>query len=530
MKLSRCSVVLWILALVTIPFAQPRAAAAPLAGSGETTLVDAVQRRDLAEINTLLAQDADVNEPQPDGTTAVHWAAHHGDVDLLNRLIAAGGAVQAMNRYGVTPIWEAASNGHAGVVKALLRGGADPNTTRGDSGETILMIAARSGHVDVLQRLVAHGANVNVRERIREQTALMWAAAEQHPEVVRLLVEAGAEIGVASSTGLTPLMFGIRSGSIDVTRELLDLGADLHAMAPDDACGVRRQVDCQYRTGTTMLVLAMINAHWELANFLLDRGADPNAADPHGHAIHVLTFMRRATNRGLSAWLPRRPSGTITSLELAEALLAHGAEVNDRYSEARTPRHMAFGSGRTSFVGATPLYIASKNGDIELMKFLIANGADPLITTSQNVTPLLAAAGVGYTGGESPGTPEEAFEAVKLLWDLGSDAQATVDFGETETGGRGGGYRRESWDGATALHGAVIKEAKELLEWLIEQGLPLDHKNKGGKTALDLARGSGLSITWHVYPEMADVIRTAMIAQGLPISEPTDADSTQEGN
>ena len=510
MTLSRSSVVFWIVALVTIPFAQPRAAAAPLAGSGETTLVDAVQRHDLAEINTLLAQGADVNEPQPDGTTAVHWAAHHGDVDLLNRLIAAGGAVQAMNRYGVTPIWPAAGNGHAAVVEALLRGGADPNTARGDSGETILMIAARNGHVDVLQRLVAQGANVNVSERIREQTALMWAAAEQHPEVVRLLVEAGADLGAASSTGITPLMFGIRSGGIDVTRELLDLGADLNARAPDE---------------TTMLVLALINAHWELANFLLDRGADPNGADPHGHAIHVLTFMRRATNRGLSPWLPRRPSGTITSLELAKALLAHGAEVNDRYSNSGRPRHMAFGGGRTSFTGATSLYIASKNGDVEFMKFLIANGADPLIVTGQNVTPLLAAAGVGYTAGESPGTPEEAFEAVKLLHDLGSDVQATVDFGGT--GGGGGGYSRETWDGATALHGAVIRESKELLEWLIEQGLPLDHKDKGGHTPLDLARGSGLSITWHVYPEMADVLRTAMIAQGLPIPERSDADSTQ---
>ena len=512
MTLSRASVVFWIVGLVTIWLAQPRAAAAPLAGGRDTTLVDAVQRRDVAEINTLLAQDADVNEPQPDGTTAMHWAAHHGDVDLLSRLIAAGGDVQTMNRYGVTPIWQAASNGHTAGVEALLRDGADPNTARGDSGETILMIAARSGHVDVLQRLVAHGANVNVRERIREQTALMWAAAEQHPEVVRLLVEAGADLGMASSTGITPLMFAIRSGGIDVTRELLDLGADLNALAADD---------------TTMLVLALINAHWELANFLLDRGADPNRADPHGHAIHVLTFMRRATNRGLSAWLPRRPSGTITSLKLAEALLAHGAEVNDRYSIARTPRHMAFGGGGTSFVGATSLYIASKSGDVEFMKFLTANGADPLITTSQNVTPLLAAAGVGYTAGESPGTPEEAFEAVKLLWDLGSDVKATVDF--AETGGGGGGYSRESWDGATALHGAVIRESKELLEWLIEQGLPLDHKNKGGNTPLDLARGSGLSITWHVYPEMADVIRTAMIAQGLPIPEPTDADSTQQG-
>ncbi len=76
----------------------------------------------------------------------------------------------------------------------------------------------------------------------------------------------------------------------------------------------------------------------------------------------------------------------------------------------------------------------------------------------------------------------------------------------------------------------MIREAKELLEWLIEQGLPLDHQNKSGSTALDLAMGSGLSITWHVYPEMADVIRTAMIAQGLPIPEPTDAASTQQDN
>jgi ankyrin repeat protein len=478
------------------------------AGAGET-LLDASERGDFAAVTALLRPGVDVNAVQADGTTALHWAAHHGNVDAVNRMIRAGAKVGAANRYGITPIWLAARSGHAAVVEALLRAGADANSRRADSGETVLMIAAQAGHAAVLQRLIAHGADVNVKEKVRGQTELMWAAAEQHVAAVRILAEAGADLEARSNGGMTPLMFAIRSGGIDVTRTMLDAGASLDARAPD---------------GTTSLVLAMINAHWELAKFLLDRGADPNGKDPHGAPLHVLAWMRRAENRGLSAWLPRHDSGNISSIQLAEALIAKGAAVNAPQEFSGFPSHMALGLFATlNFKGATPFWIASKSCDLELMKFLVAHGADPSLATVEHVTPLQAAAGIGYTSGESPGTPEEALEAVKMLQALGNDVKTPTNFGTKGGGGMMG--TKEGWDGSTALFGAVIRDGRQLVEYLIAQGVPLAHRNKTGQTALDLANGSNLGITFHVYPELADVIRKAMIAQGLPITESKTAEA-----
>ena len=469
---------------------------------GASPLVEAVARRDHQAIEVLLEQRVDVNAAQPDGTTALHWAAHHGDVDLLRRLIAAGADVSAANRYDIVPIWLAAENGHPGIVETLLRAGVDPNTTRGTSGETVLMIAARGGHTDVVQRLVAYDADVSASEEVRDQTALMWAAAEGHRGAVELLADAGADLDARSSTGITPLMFAIRRGDIATTRVLLDRGADLRETGPD---------------GTTMLVLAMLNAHWELAEVLLDRGADPNRDDAfHGRPLQVLTLMRRAQNRGLSGVLPRRPTGDINSIALAEALLARGAEIDDRIdwdSPMHVPPHMSLSyTLGISYTGATPFFVAAKNCDVEFMKFLLANGADPSIETAEQVTPLLAAAGVGYASGESPGSNDEAFEAVKLLQQLGHDVTAVADFG----GGR------SRWSGATALHAAVYRGAGPLVEWLIAEGVPLDHAMQSGQTALDVAQGANLGFIFQIRPELAELLRRAMGAQGLPVPESAD--------
>jgi len=493
-----CSRVPWALVLTFLVVAGPLPAGA---AARDGSLVDAVKRLDRSLAGALLEQGVDVNEAGPDGTTAIHWAAHHGDIGIVTRLLAAGADAAATNRYAVTPIWLAAENGHAAVVEALLRVGIDPNTGRGGSGETVLMVAARGGYVDVLQRLVAHDADVNAADRIRSQTALMWAAAERHRGAVTLLTEAGADLEARSGIGMTALMFAIRAGAIDVTGELLDQGADLEATAPD---------------GTTMLVLSMLNAHWELAAHLLDRGADPNRDDPlHGRPLHVLAFMRRAENRGLSAWLPRRPTGAIDSIELAELLLERGADINDRIdwaNRARFPPHMALGMfPGVSFAGATPFFIAAKQCDVDLMTFLVANGADPTLLNTDGMSPLLVAAGVGYVIGENAGTPEEALAAVQLLHALGHDATVVV----TGAGGRG-------WGGGSALQGAVIRGAEGLVRWLIEEGVPLDHQMASGETALDLAQGSRLGIGYHVQPELAGIIREAMIARGLEVHGPSE--------
>lgn len=479
-----------------------------LAADGDTSpLVQAAKAGDVVTVRSLLSRPGtDVNGTEHDGTTALHWAVQHGNLDLVKALIRAKANVNAKNRYGVAPVWLAATNGHDATLEALLRAGADAHTTRADSGETVLMIGAMSGHRGVLQRLLAYGADPNAKDAVRGQTALMWAAAEGHPAAVRVLVEAGSDIEAKSSTGITPLMFAIRVGDIPATAALLDLGANLTATAPD---------------GTTSLGLAIINAHWELAAALLDRGADANTKDPRGRPLHLVAFMRRAENRGLSAWMPRKPTGNIDSLELARRLLAKGAMVNDRLdykSSGYNPTHMAVGYFQsTSWVGATPLYISSKACDVDFMKFLLANGADPKINTAQGLSPLLAAAGTGYAIGESPGTPDEALEAVKLLASLGNDINAVAKLGGG--GGFGGGGGGGSWNGTTALIGAVIRGARGLVEWLIAENVPLDYKASGGLTALDHARGSGLGVTYHVQPELAEVIEKAMRAKGMEIPE-----------
>lgn len=473
------------------------------AGRQDTSLVEAATQNDTTAVRALLQKRVDVNAPQPDGTVALHWAAHHGNVEASDLLIRAGAKVAAANRYGVTPLWLAGSRGHVAVVGRLLSAGADPHTTRADSGETVLMIAARAGHADVVKLLLAHGATVNATETVRGQTALMWAAAEQHPAVVQVLVDAGADLTARSKTGLTPLMFAIRAGDIESTRLLLAAGADLNETAPD---------------GTTMLVLAILNARFELAAQLLDHGADPNVNDPHGRPLHVLAWMRRADSSA-SPILPRTPSGNLDTFGLARALLAHGANINDRIDwkdpakGVRVPEHMAIGRFvNTTLIGATPFYIAALNCDVPFMKFLAVNGADPLIPTVQQMTPLLAAAGVGWTGGAA-GTVDEALEAVKVAYELANDPKAVPDFSAHAASS-------SAWDGASALHGAVIRGAKRLAEWLIDKGVPLDLKAKNGETALNWAEGNWVTPVYSVQPELAALLRQKMLQQGLPVPPP----------
>ena len=159
---------------------------------------DAAQQRDKDALRALIKQRADVNAAQPDGTTALHWAAHWNDAELVNLLLRAGANAKAVNRYGATPLAEAAAAGSAATIEALLRAGADPKTLTTPDGETVLMTAARAGNVDAVRILLERGADANAREKYKGQTALMWAAAERHPAIVKLLLEHGADWKVRS--------------------------------------------------------------------------------------------------------------------------------------------------------------------------------------------------------------------------------------------------------------------------------------------------------------------------------------------
>src|SRR5262249_28560400 len=217
-------------------------------GLDDTLAANAAQKRDMTTLRALVQQHTDVNAAQPDGTTALHWAAHCNDLESVNLLLRAGGDSKVTSGYGATPISEAVATGNAAMVQALINAGANANTPTTADGETILMTAARVGNIDVVKMLLDRGAEVNARENYKGQTALMWAAAERHTDIVKLLMQHGADwkirsvdretkppkLSAASSIspiargGFTALSFSAREGDIATATVMLDAGVDIN--------------------------------------------------------------------------------------------------------------------------------------------------------------------------------------------------------------------------------------------------------------------------------------------------------------
>jgi ankyrin repeat protein len=454
--------------------------------SADVTLLQAVKHGDAATIRTLLNSKADSNSADPDGTTALHWAVQRADVATVDLLLRSGAKVGAANRYGVTPLSLACTGGSVSIVERLLAAGADPNSTLSD-GETVLMTAARTGRVDVLKALLARGANVHAKERRKGQTALMWAAADNSAAAVTTLVEAGADVNARSTGGsFTPYLFAVRGGHIEAARALIDAGVDVTQSLPD---------------GTSALVLAVMNAHYELASFLLDKGADPNADRQGWTALHQIAWSRRH-NAGFNLPGPVATGG-LDSLELVRKLVQRGANVNARIT--KEPRDG--NRNQLNRIGGTPFLMAAKSDDVPLMRALLEQHADPSLTTARGTTALMVAAGVGiWAPGENPGTHEEALAAVTLALEAGGGRVNDID-----------------QDGETALHGAVYRGgAIPVIQFLIDKGATLDVRNKKGWTPVIVA--DGVEYTPNVlkrYPEAAALLRRAMRDRGLAVPAPT---------
>ena len=460
----------------------------------DTRLADAAEQNQLATVDALLAEDVDVNTPQVDGMTTLHWAVYHDHLALARRLVGAGALAQARSRYGVTPVSLACQNGNGKIVTLLLEAGADPGT-RLRGGETALMTAARTGRVQPIEALLARGADVNARER-RGQTALMWAAAEGHVETVRRLIEAGADIHVRLRSGFTANFFAVREGHTDVVKILLESGVGVN-----DALQSPQESEKASGRGTSALLLAVENGHFELAHSLLEAGADPNDERSDLTALHAITRVRK-TGRGdgSDGDPPPEGSGSWTSLELVRSLVAHGADVNRRLKNGKV------GGGRLTVRGATPFLLAASTADVPLLRTLLELGADPSLPNAENCTPLVAAAGMGTRApGEEPGTESECLEVLRLLLDLGSDVNAIDDSGET------------------AMHGAAYKNAPAIVEFLSQSGARIDvwnRKNKHGWTPLTIAEGYRPG-NFKPSPPTVAAFHRVMRAAGVTPPEPT---------
>jgi ankyrin repeat protein len=424
-----------------------------------SALLDAARNADTAAVRSLLQKKADVNVAEEDGTTPLHWASYRDDVGSADLLIRAGANVNATNDLGVTPLWSASLNGSEAMVRRLLEGGANPNAAL-LAGETPVMIAARSGKPAVVEQLIARGANVNARGA-RGQTALMWAAAQKHADVVKVLLAHGADVKAKSDVwsevmavpphgyleynraiphgGDTALLFAARAGDIESATRLVAAGADVHDA---DAWGV---------SATAMAAHA---GYDDLVEWLLENGADPNAARAGFSALHA-AIMRR-------------------DVRMVTALVSHGADVNAQLrSWTPTRRSSKDFHFSPELVGATPFWLAARFGGPEMMRLLAKHGADPLFVhhgehivegrggtgfqSRKDVTTALMAA-VGMGGGEAWIQPERGdresltLDAVKVVADLGVDVNAA------------------NVDGRTALDAARALKYDSVVRFLLERG------------------------------------------------------------
>ena len=454
-----------------------------LGAATDSNLAEAEKKADKIAVLSLLKNHADVNTTAVDGATALHWAAYWDDLDTAKLLVDSGANVNAPNRYGVTPLSLACTNGSAAMIELLLKAKADVNAALPE-GETPLMTAARTGKPDALRMLLTRGADVKAKEATHGQTALMWAAAEGNVAAVEMLVEFGADVHAVSKGGFTPMMFAAREGQPGVVKALLKAGVkvDETLQAPAKQAGI------------TAMGLAVSNAHYDLASFLLDAGADPNAAGQGWTALHTITWVRQP---GYASNDPAPTgSGNMNSIEMVKKLVAKGANLN-----ARMTKKTNVGLSSLNTSGSTPFLLAARTGDAELMRLLAKLGADPLLPNADDTTPLMVAAGVGTRSpGEDAGTNAEVLEAVKVAIELGNDVNAVDKNGET------------------AMHGAAYKQVPEAAAYLLAHGAKIDvfnHKNSHGWTPLRIADGVHRGMNLRASPETAVVLRKAMEAAGV---------------
>jgi ankyrin repeat protein len=466
-------------------------------------LADVIQGNDRVAALKMIAGGADVNAAQPDGTTALHWAAYRTDLELVKALLAKGAKPNAVNSFGSAPLAEAVKVDNLEIVEALLKAGANVEAANED-GETALMLAARNGSLPIAQALLHHRASANPREGWRGQTALMWAAAENHPEIVQLLLDNHASVKVRAAAtdwgnqvtsepraqyrptgGLTPLLYAVRSGCLACVQAMLKAGADINLPNPD---------------GVTPLMMAIDNLHFDVAKYLLEQGANPHTWDWWGRTpLYFAVDMHSYPNSRGAFGGPRvriEVHDKTTASDIIGLLFAAGVNPNPQLDMHRPGR----GGNSGRFVenllnaGATPLLRAALAQDAEACQLLLEHGAIVDLPNAMGVTPLMAASGIGITQNDPRPLFEgdvqgRALRTLEVLVKAGANVNARI----TDTSSHTSRIARPSTmtdrQGQTAIYGAVNWSWTRVAHFLVEHGAKADIVDAAGKGPLDILKG-----------------------------------------
>jgi ankyrin repeat protein len=477
--------------------------------AGKSDVANAVMKGDKATLRALLQQNADVNAPQIDGATALHWAVYRDDLEAADALIAAGAKVDAANREAFTPLAMASLYGNVPMIERLLTAGADAKQRLGN-GETMVMLAARNGNPLAIRMLVAAGAEVNAKENVRGTTALMWAVEQRHAVAVKMLLEVGADYSARSgSAGLPRNYMAPRVKTANVRD-----AARRHAAAAAAGRTYNEQLEYEVAQGSKISLGIR-----QRPNLVEGTGAPAPAApvaaapvDPVDEDDDVIVAGLVGTGGG--GLTPLVFAAREGDLQSAKALLDAGADVNQTTEYGWTPlltatnnRHYKLAhylierGGNPNIAnkgGWTPLYLATDNRNIEggdypvpkpdmdhseFITFLLEHDADPDARAKENtLTRTIFTMQWFYEAGATPfirAAQSSDTSLMQLLLDYGADPFASTDNGDTALTACGG----IGWvEGVTYEHSP--KENFAAMRMLLDLGLDPNAANREGRTAL----------------------------------------------